>query len=100
MRKPKKKIIKKNTISSKFGAYPRIKILEFLINNKQEAWGIREIIKYARVKHRNAVKEVQDLLDNDLIYIDKTLGRSHLYKANELNNFVQSLVFTTEMKGK
>lgn len=92
-KKPKKKIIKKDSISSKFGTSPRIKIMEFLINNRQEAWGIREIIKYARVKHRNTVDEVKDLLSKDMIYIDKTLGRSHLYKANELDKFVQSLIF-------
>lgn len=100
MKRPKKKIVRRNSIRAKFGNYPRIKILEFLINNREESWGIREIIKYARVKHRNAFEELKIMLKNDLIYIDKTLGKSHLYKVNELNPFVESLMFALEIKKK
>lgn len=94
------KIIEKDFISQRFGKSPRIKILEFLVNNRESSWGVREIIQYARVKHRNAVEELKDLVKKDLIYIEKTLGRSHLYKINKLEPYIQSLIFVMEQKKK
>lgn len=96
----KKKIIRKKSIRNKLGNSTRIKILEFLINNKNEGWGIREIIKYARVKHRTSVKEIKNLIKEDMIYIDRTIGRSNLFKVNDLDPFIQSLSFAVEIKNK
>lgn len=93
-----KKVIEKTLLTERFGTYPRIKILEFLINNKESSWGLKEIIQYARVKYRNAVEELKDLLEKDLVYIEKTLGKSHLYKINELEPYIQSLIFVMNQK--
>ena len=82
------------------GDYPRIKVLEFLINNKENSFGIREIIQHASVKHRNLIIILEDLLKKDMIYIEKRLGKSNLYKINEFEPFVQSLIFATEMSRK
>lgn len=97
---PTKKIIGNDFISRRFGRSSRIKILEFLINNRENSWGIKEIIQYARVKHRNTIEELKDLLDKNLIYIERTLGKSHLYKINELEPYIQSLIFVMNQKKK
>lgn len=100
----KKKIIKKpiqkDFITRRFGRSPRIKILEFLINNKNDSWGLKEILQHAGVKHRNAVEELKDLIEKDLIYIEKTLGKSHLYKINEDEPYIKSLIFVMAQKRK
>lgn len=96
----KKDIIKDEKISEYFGRSPRIKILEFLINNKEDSFGIKEIIKYAKVKHRNLIEVLSDLIKGDVIYIEKTLGKSNLYKINEFEPFVQSLMFAMEIYKK
>lgn len=95
-----KKVIEKTLLTERFGTYPRIKILEFLINNKESSWGLREIMHYARVKYRNAVEELKDLVSKDLIYIEKTLGKSHLYKINEDEPYIKSLIFLMAQKKK
>lgn len=94
------KVIKRDYVTRRFGRSPRIKILEFLINNRESSWGIREIIQHAKVKHRNTVEELKDLVKKDLIYIEKTVGRSHLYKINKLEPYIQSLIFVMEQKKK
>lgn len=98
MKQQKKKIIKTDIMRGKLGNSPRIKILEFLTNNREESWGLKEILKFARVKYRTAVKELKDLIDKDLVYIEKTLGKSHLYKINETNSFIQNLIFSIERR--
>lgn len=99
-KRPTKKIIEKDFISRRFGSSSRIKILEFLINNREDSWGLKEIIQYARVKYRNAVEELKDLVEKGLVYIEKTLGKSHLYKINELEPYIQSLIFVMSQKGR
>lgn len=90
-------IRKHNFVREKLGESTRIKILEFLINNKENSFGLKEIILHAQVKHRTAVKELQDLLKKDMIYIERTLGKSHLYKINEFEPFIQSLIFSMDI---
>lgn len=97
-KKPTKKIIAKTLLTERFGTYPRIKILEFLINNRESSWGLKEIIQHARVKYRNAVDELKDLVLKDLVYIEKTLGKSHLYKINDAEPYIQSLIFVMAQK--
>jgi DNA-binding MarR family transcriptional regulator len=100
MKNKKRKITKRDFITRRFGRSPRIKILEFLINNRGESWGVREIIQHAKVKHRNAVEELKDLVNLNMIYIEKTIGRSHLYKVNEDEPYIKSLIFVMDQRRK
>jgi DNA-binding MarR family transcriptional regulator len=95
-----KKIIEKDFITRRFGRSPRIKILEFLINNRENSWGLKEILQHAKVKHRNAVEELKDLVEKDLIYIEKTLGKSHLFKINDDEPYIKLLIFVMDQKRK
>ena len=83
-------------ISQYLGRSPTIKVLEFLIINRKNSYGVKEIILGASVKHRNLIKILDELLINDMIYIEKRLGRSNLYKAHEFHPFVQSLILAVE----
>lgn len=85
-------------ITDKLGNSPRIKILQFLIDNKNNSYSVREILVGAGVKHRNLVEVLKDLLKHDMIYIDKKVGKSNLYKINEFEPFAQALIYANEQK--
>lgn len=85
-------------ITEHLGNSPRIKILQFLIQNKNNSYSIRDILFGAKVKHRNLIEVLKDLLDKDMIYIEKKVGKSNLYQINEFEPFVQSLIFASEQK--
>ena len=88
----------KEKITECLGKYPRIKVIEFLINNKNKGSSIGEIILGANVKHRNLVEMIKDMLKKDMIYIDRKIGKSKLYKINEFNDIVQGLMFSRGIK--
>lgn len=83
-------------ITDYLGNSPRIKIIQFFINNKNSSYSIREILLGANVKHRNLVDTLKDLLKKDMIYIDKKVGKSNLYRINELEPFCQSLILANK----
>ena len=85
-------------ITDYLGNSPRIKILQFLINNKNNSYAIKEIILGANVKHRNLIDTLKDLLKKDMIYIEKKVGKSNLYKINEFEPFTQSLIYANEQE--
>lgn len=82
------------------GSSSRIKILEFLINNKERSFCIREILLGASVKHRNLVDTLKDLMAKDMVFIDKKVGKSILYQINELQPYVQSLIYANGLSRK
>jgi len=75
------------------GNSSRIKVIEFLINNKDRSHSIRAILFGANVKHRNLVDTLKDLMAKDMVYIDKKVGKAILYQINELQPYVQSLIY-------
>jgi len=79
------------------GDYPRIKVLEFLIYNKDHAYGIREILIMAGVKHRNLIKILEELMNKDMVYIESKKGKSHLYRIHEFHPFISSLILAMEV---
>lgn len=79
------------------GNSPRIKVLEFLIFNRAKSYGVKEILMGAKVKHRNLIIILNDMLKKDIIYIEKKLGKSNLYRINEFEPFAQSLIFAADM---
>lgn len=91
-------MISEKIISEILGNSSRIKILEFLINNKENSFSVSYILMGASVKHRNAVDILKDLVEKDLIYIEKRIGKSNMYKINEHNEFIQALIFAREIK--
>ena len=87
-------------ITDYLGTSPRIKVIELLIDNRDKGLSIREIILGANVKHRNLVEIIKDLLEKDVIYIERKIGKSNLYKINEFNDMVQGLIFSKEISKK
>jgi|LGVE01.1.fsa_nt_gb hypothetical protein len=80
-------------ITEHLGNCQKIKILQFLINNKDNSHSIREILVGAKTKHKGLLNALRGLLAEDMIYIDKKTGRGNLYKINKENAAIESLVF-------
>jgi len=87
-------------ITDFLGNSPRIKILEFLIWNRDKDHSISDIILGANVKYRNLVIILEDLIKKDMIYISRKVGKSNLYKVNEFNPYIESLIFASDLKRK
>ncbi len=79
------------------GEYPKIKVLDFLILNKKNAYGIKKITLMAGVKHRNLIKILEDLLEKDMIYIAGKKGKSNLFRIHEFHPIISSLILAVEM---
>lgn len=90
------KVITNLKITECLGNSSRIKIIEFLIKNKNKGMSIREILSGANVKHRNLVEILKDLLEKEVIYIERKIGKSNLYKVNESNGIIEGLMFAQE----
>lgn len=83
-------------ITECLGKSSRVKVIEFLIENKDKGLSITEILSGANVKHRNLVELIKDLLEKNIIYIERKIGKSNLYKVNESNGIIEALMFGQE----
>lgn len=83
-------------ITDCLGSSSRIKVIEFLIKNKDKGMSVREILSGAKVKHRNLVDMLEDFLGQSVIYIERKIGKSNLYKVNELHGVIEALMFAQE----
>ena len=79
-------------ITEHLGNSPRIKVINFLIENRDKGYSIVEIMEGAKVKHRTLIEIIKDLLNKQMIYIERKIGKSYLYKINEDNDFIESLL--------
>lgn len=87
-------------ITQYLGNSSRIKVLQFLIQNKKDSFSVREILLGAAVKHRNLVEILKDLLDKDMIYIERKIGRSKLYQINKDHPHIHALIDMEELNIK
>lgn len=87
-------------ITEELGNSPRIKIIEFLIDNRNKGYSIVEIMEGAKVKHRTLIEVLKDLLNKKMIYIERKIGKSYLYKIDKDNDFIESLILASEKNKK
>lgn len=73
------------------GANPINKTLDFLIENERDSWTMAEISKNAGVGYSTLKLVLPKLLKNELIFIDKQIGKLKLYKINKENKIVSKL---------
>lgn len=85
-------------ITNYLGNYPKIKIIEFLIYNRDKDHSISEIIIGASVKYRTLIKSISELLDLDLVFISRKIKKSSMYKINEFHPFIQALIFEIDIQ--
>lgn len=74
-----------------FGNSPRIKILDFLIENDRISWMLYEIKSAARINHNTLKREMDKLIELDIVKNVSKDKRYKRYKMNKSNAFVKKL---------
>jgi len=74
------------------GNYPRIKILDFLMENSYESWTLVEIMKNSKVGYATLKYTMPLLLKKKIVLIDKKVGKAKLYKINTKNEAIRHLM--------
>jgi DNA-binding transcriptional regulator GbsR (MarR family) len=69
----------------------RMELVEFFIENSEESFNIKELAEKTNVSESRIKELIQEILDVNLIVIDKKIGKSNLYKINKDSFTVQAL---------
>ena len=73
------------------GESPRIKVLDFLIENGRTRWSLSEL-REARVGYSTLKILMPELLKLGIVKIDDVYGKLKLYKINKENPLVSSII--------
>ncbi len=73
------------------GSNPLNKILDFLIENDNESWALVELRDQADVGYSTLKVLIPKMLENELIEIHKTIGKSSLYRINKKSLVVKKI---------
>jgi len=90
----------KNSISNEgnsifiehFGDYPKIRVLDFLIESEDLDYSMTEIMKNSNVGWTSFKGIWKNLLKNKVIIPTRKIGNAKLFKLNTENEFVKKLV--------
>jgi predicted transcriptional regulator len=74
------------------GDYPINKVLDFLVENKREAWSLREICDQSGAGYSTLKKLMPKLLKYGLVSSDRKISKAYLYHINEDNSIVQKII--------
>jgi hypothetical protein len=88
----------KNLIKNSLGDYPTIRVIEFMIQNKDTSYGLVELRNFAHVGYSTLKLIIPKLLNADIIYVEKEVSKSRLYRINQENILVQSLMFSNDLE--
>ena len=74
-----------------FGLTSQLVILEFLINNKDNDYTLRELEENIGINHRTIDRAIIRLLEFNMVTISRSIGQAHLYKYNS-DSFVCDII--------
>ena len=74
------------------GDSPQIRILDFLITERNIDFNITDIAKNAGIGRATLYRIWKDLIKNKIIIKTREIGNSRLYKLNESSQFVKKII--------
>jgi DNA-binding transcriptional ArsR family regulator len=75
-----------------FGSVPMLKTLDFLMENKRTSWALSEISQYGHISYPSLKLAMPLLLERELVYVERRVGRMTLYRINEKKRIVKALL--------
>lgn len=75
-----------------FGDTPKLRVMDFLIDNLMFDFPVTEIARGSNVSYNSLMDFFKDLLKKEIIVKTRRIGKSDYYKLNLKNNFVSNLV--------
>lgn len=79
------------------GESPRIKILDFLMDNFNHDFSLPQIAIGSQVAYTTLIDLLPDIIDQEIIIENRKIGKSKLYKLNLENPIVKAL-FAIDIK--
>tara|TARA_Y100000310_G_C20429047_1_gene690480 strand:+ start:467 stop:805 length:339 start_codon:yes stop_codon:yes gene_type:complete len=74
------------------GDTPRLRVLDFLIDNKLFDYNMTEIARGSNVSYNSLISFFDDFIKNEIVIRTRKQGKSELYKLNTDNLFVRHLI--------
>lgn len=75
-----------------FGESPIVKVIDFLIDNKEFDYSLTSIAHGADVGWTTIHQFWNDLINLEIVKKTRRIGRAELYKLNQVNPLVQKLL--------
>ena len=84
-----------------FGENPQVKVLDFLIDNRDFDYSLTDIAKGSRVARPTLYKIWKDLIEMGLVKETRRVGNAKMYKLNTESELVKKLTaFDFELSKK
>ncbi len=80
-----------------FGDLPRIRIMDFLIDNMIYDYSLSEIAKGARVAYTTLIDIFPDLIKKGIVTQTRNIGKSRMYQLNKESPVV-NVMLAVDMK--
>jgi len=80
-----------------FGDLPRIRIIDFLIDNLVYDYSLVEIAKGAKVAYTTLMEIFPDLIQKGIVKQTRKIGKSNMYQLNKENPAVK-VMLAVDMK--
>ena len=75
-----------------FGDTPKLRVMDFLIDNHMFDYPVTEIAKGANVSYNSLVIFFSDWVKKQIVVQTRKVGKSDYYKLNLENDFVKNLI--------
>lgn len=85
-------MVEQSIFVRKFGDYPMIRVLDFLIYSRDFDYPLTEIAENSNVNYQTLRKVWVQLEKNKFVVHTRKIGNAELYKINEDNEIIQKLI--------
>ncbi len=82
----------KSLFLEQFGDTPRLRVLDFLIDNHMFDFPMTEIARGANVSYNSLKLFFPKLIKSEIIYKTRRIGKSDYFKLNMNNLFIKNLI--------
>jgi len=87
-------------IISLYGDSPRMKVIDFFMTFPKNEFTVPELVEGIGMSRTTAFKEIEKLLDNDMILQSGNIGKSPTYKINTKSPIVYSMQRLVSLRSK
>src|SRR3989338_2296896 len=88
---------KKSLFIELFGDSPTIRVLDFLLTERELDFSISDMARNAGIGRATLYRIWEQLIKNEIITPTRTIGKSKLYKLNAQNLKIQKLIQIDDM---
>ena len=82
--------MRKTSFQIVMGNSPRMKVIDFLIENDRTSWDLSEL-RQSKIGYSTLKKLMPQLLKLKLVYIEKEVGKMKFYKINNNSTIINKL---------